>query len=203
VFCHGGVEDLSGAPPKNLDGTLTVAESMFAPHCDHINTAMTEPFDCVECHVKATDVLSQGHVFDDTPGMAEADLGGGLSPQGTYASGDGCQSLYCHGNGQGDNGAIATDAPAMSCDSCHAGLSSGAAGWSEMGGLHSFHLGSGARCEDCHQATTSNGTSIADPDLHVDGAHQIRFTDLSISYNSATGRCSGDCHGKNHENKSW
>jgi predicted CxxxxCH...CXXCH cytochrome family protein len=113
VFCHGGVEDLSGAPPKNLDGTLTVAESMFAPHYDHINTAMTEPFDCVECHVKATDVLSQGHVFDDTPGMAEVDLGGGLSPQGTYASGDGCQSLYCHGNGQGDNGAIATDAPAM------------------------------------------------------------------------------------------
>ena len=148
---------------------------------------------------------------------------GGLSPQGTYASGDGCQSLYCHGNGQGDNGVIATDAPAMSCDSCHAGLSSGSAGWSEMGGLHSFHLGSGARCEDCHQATTSNkhlkeglncgnchldvtedGLSIRAPGLHVDGPPiQIRFTDTNITYNRATNRCSGDCHGKEHENKSW
>ena len=144
VFCHGGVEDLSGGPPKNLDGTLTVAESVFPPHHDHINTAMTEPLDCRECHVKAADVLSVGHVFDDTPGTAEVDLGGGRSPRGTYDPDTGCAILYCHGTGQGDNGSVAVVAPPMTCESCHAGSSSSSGQLAEMSGLHGFHVSLGA-----------------------------------------------------------
>jgi predicted CxxxxCH...CXXCH cytochrome family protein len=149
------------------------------------------------------DVLSPGHAFDDTKGMAEVDLGGGLSPQGTYASGDGCQSLYCHGNGQGDNGSAVDGSASMQCDSCHPGLGSSEDAWDSMSGEHRKHLKEGFDCGNCHLDVTQDGLSIWGPLLHVDGANQIRFTDLSISYDPATGRCSGDCHGKNHEDKSW
>jgi predicted CxxxxCH...CXXCH cytochrome family protein len=201
LFCHGGVDNGFGSPPRDLAGVVT--NISFPGHTPHVSVGMAGGFDCVQCHVKAVDVLSPGHAFDDTKGVAEVDLGGGLSPRGTYATGDGCQSLYCHGNGQGDNGAIATDAPAMSCDSCHAGLSSGSAGWGEMGGLHSFHLGSGARCEDCHQATTSNSTSIADPDLHVNALREVDFSAAGFSWNLGERTCSGTCHSQSHSGSPW
>jgi len=50
---------------------------------------------------------------------------------------------------------------------------------------------------------TEDGLSIRGPLLHVDGANQTRFTDLSIHYDPATGRCSGDCHGEKHESERW
>jgi hypothetical protein len=203
VFCHGGVEDLSGAPPKNLDGTLTVAESMFAPHYDHINTAMTEPFDCVECHVKATDVLSQGHVFDDTPGMAEVDLGGGRSRLGTYDPANGCESLYCHGNGQGDNGSLAASDPPMTCESCHVGSNSPSADLDEMSGRHSFHVSIGAGCQDCHQATTDDGLTIAMPSLHINGLRDNQFSAPGFSYDQGSQSCTGSCHGYLHNARPW
>ncbi|RLB36880.1 MAG: hypothetical protein DRH30_14180 [Deltaproteobacteria bacterium] len=204
VFCHGGVEDLSGGPPKNLDGTLTVAASVFPPHYDHINTAMTEPLDCRECHVKAADVLSVGHVFDDTPGVAEVDLGGGRSPRGTYDAAKGCASLYCHGNGQGDNGSLAVVEPPMTCESCHPGSSSPAIDLDEMSGLHRFHLSSlGAGCQDCHQSTTSDGLTIATPSLHINGQRDFQFSAPGFAYDQADQSCSGSCHGYMHSARPW
>jgi len=201
VFCHGGVDNNFGSPPRDLAGML--ANISFPGHTPHVSVGMARGFDCVQCHVKAVDVLSPEHAFDDTKGVAEVDLAGGLSPQGTYSSNNGCQSLYCHGNGQGDNGAVATDGPAMSCESCHAGLSSGSAGWSEMGGLHDFHLGSGASCEDCHQGTTSNGTSIADPDLHVNAVREVSFSAAGFSWDLGQRTCSGTCHSHGHSALPW
>jgi predicted CxxxxCH...CXXCH cytochrome family protein len=203
IFCHGGVDDLTGAPPKNLDGTLTSAEGAFPPHHVHVESQLSDPLDCVQCHVKAVDVLSVGHVFDATPGVAEVDLAAGLSPQGTYSPGEGCQNLYCHGDGQGDNGAVNVSAPPMTCNSCHAGLSSGSAGWDQMGGLHSFHLSSGASCEDCHQATTANGTSIADPSRHVNAIRDVQLSAGGLAWNESERTCTGSCHGHAHAASSW
>lgn len=201
VFCHGGADNLLGSPPRDLAGVL--ANISFPGHTSHVTVGIAAGFDCVQCHVKAVDVLSAGHAFDDTKGVAEVDLAGGLSPQGTYASGAGCQSLYCHGNGQGDNGTVAADALPMTCESCHAGLSSGSAGWSQMGGLHEFHLDSGASCEDCHQRTTSNGTSIADPDLHVNAIRDVDFSAAGFSWDLGQRTCSGTCHSHGHSASSW
>ncbi len=201
VFCHGGVDDAFGAPPRDLAGVTT--NISFPGHTPHVSVGIARGFDCVQCHVKAVDVLSPGHAFDDTKGVAEVDLAGGSSPQGTYAAGTGCQSLYCHGTGQGDNGAVAADASPMTCESCHAGLSSGAAGWSEMGGLHAFHLGADASCEDCHQSTTSNGTSIADPDLHVNALREVDFSAPGFTWDLAQRTCSGTCHSHGHSGTPW
>ena len=203
VFCHGGVEDLSGAPPKNLDGTLTAAASVFAPHRAHVNTAMTGPLDCIECHVDATDVLTQGHVFDDTPGVAEVDLGGGRSPRGTYDALDGCASLYCHGNGQGDTGSLRAADPPMTCESCHAGASSPSVELAKMSGRHGFHISIGAGCQDCHQATTSDGLSITSPSLHINGQRDNQFSAPGFSYDQGTQGCTGTCHGYPHSARPW
>ena len=91
----------------------------------------------------------------------------------------------------------------MQCDSCHPGLGSDEDDWDSMSGEHRKHLKEGLNCGNCHLDVTEDGLSIRGPLLHVDGANQIRFTDLGISYNPATGRCAGDCHGKEHEDKRW
>ena len=201
LFCHGAIDNLSGAPPRDLAGVT--ANISFPGHTSHVTAGIARGFDCEQCHVKAVDVLSAGHAFDDTKGVAEVDLAAGLSPQGTYSSAAGCQSLYCHGNGQGDNGAIAVSAPPMTCESCHAGVTSGPARWDEMGGLHAFHLGSGARCEDCHQATTADSASIADPSLHVNALHDLDFSAAGFTWDRTQRTCTGTCHSESHSALPW
>ena len=72
-----------------------------------------------------------------------------------------------------------------------------------MSGEHRKHLKETFNCGNCHLDVTEDGLSIRAPLLHVDGANQIRFTDTRITYDYLTNSCAGDCHGKNHENKSW
>ncbi len=203
VFCHGGVENQTGAPPRNLDGTLVSAGSSFPAHDAHVGTAMTEALDCVECHVKAVDVLSVGHVFDDTPGMAEVDLGGGRSPRGTYDVSTGCASLYCHGDGQGDNGSSSTTALPMTCESCHAGAGSDPGALDAMSGLHGLHVSDGAGCQDCHQATTADGVTIAAPAIHINGLRDTQFSAAGFFYDQSEQTCTGTCHGYPHDARPW
>lgn len=203
TFCHGGVENDSGAPPKNLDGSLSSAGSAFPAHDAHVRTSLTTQLDCVECHVKAVDVLSVGHVFDDTPGVAEVDLAGGRSPRGTYDRATGCASLYCHGDGQSDNGSLASTDPPMSCESCHAGASSPAVDLDAMSGLHGLHVSNGAGCQDCHQATTADGQMIATPSLHINGQRDHAFSAPGFSYDQSAQTCTGTCHLYSHDARPW
>lgn len=203
VFCHGGVENDTGAPPRNLDGSSASAGSAFPVHDAHVGTSLTTELDCVECHVKAVDVLSVGHVFDDTPGIAEVDLGGGRSPRGTYDQATGCTSLYCHGNGQGDNGSLAATDPPMTCESCHAGESSPTVELDAMSGRHSLHLSNGAGCKDCHQATTADGVTIAMPSLHINGQRDHAFSAPGFSYDPSAQTCTGTCHTYVHTGRPW
>jgi len=204
TFCHGGVEDTTGAPPRNLDGTTEVQAGTFPPHAVHVAGGVGPAYDCVQCHVKATDVLTVGHAFDSTPKVAEVDMGGGLSGLGSWDRSSGCSNLYCHGNGRNDNGQVAASAGPMQCDSCHAGMNSGIAGWTGMSGLHSLHLqASGVTCAECHSQVTSDGTSIADPDLHVDGIREISFLASGFNYSPSGQACAGTCHGHDHASSTW
>src|SRR3970282_2725558 len=36
TFCHGGVDDTTGAPPRNLDGTTEVQAGTLPPHAVHV-----------------------------------------------------------------------------------------------------------------------------------------------------------------------
>jgi predicted CxxxxCH...CXXCH cytochrome family protein len=204
TFCHGGSDDSTGAPPRHLDGTAAGA-GVFAPHPRHVTTTLAAPIDCRECHVKPDDVLSPGHAFDTTPAVAEVTFAGGRSALGRFdATARACANLYCHGNGRGDNGQVEVNAAPMTCTSCHAGLASGSAGWSTMSGKHRLHLGlGGITCGDCHRGVTSDGVGIADASLHVNGARDLAFSAAGFAFDAAAQRCSGDCHGEGHGNRSW
>jgi len=207
TFCHGGVANDTGAPPRNLDGTDQVGP--FPVHTIHVTgSSLAVAFDCKQCHTKAIDALSPGHIFDDTPGEAENDFGDGLSPQTAFALPDRtCSNNYCHGSGRGDDGEVAALAGSLACDSCHPVAVSGAPGWGVMSGLHGLHLGlPDVTCGECHQETTSDGVSIATLDLHVDGRRQVAFggsVPAGFSFASANQSCTGACHGFDHAGLGW
>jgi predicted CxxxxCH...CXXCH cytochrome family protein len=206
TFCHGGVINDTGAPPRNLDGTDQVGP--FPVHTIHVTgSGFAVPFDCKQCHTKAIDVLSPGHVFDETPGEAENDFGDGLSPQTSFSLPDRtCSNNYCHGSGRGDDGEIAALAGSLACDSCHPVAVSGAAGWGRMSGLHNLHLGlPDVTCGECHQATTTDGVSIASLDLHVDGRRDVSFGGAAtgVGFAADTQTCNGACHGYTHTGQGW
>lgn len=201
TFCHGGGDNMTGAPPRNLDGTS--GPGVFAAHSQHVGTALAARIDCVQCHVKATDVLSPGHIFDATPGVAEVDFGGGLNAQGKLGA-NGCENLYCHGAGRADDGKVAMSDPPMTCTSCHPGLASGAAGWASMSGQHALHLGaSGVTCGDCHTRVTTDGVALANPSLHVDGTREVDFAQAGMSFDVSAQSCAGTCHGHAHAGQVW
>ncbi|MDB4952701.1 MAG: cytochrome family protein [Myxococcales bacterium] len=205
TFCHGGVENNTGAPPRNLDGTDLIGP--FPAHTAHITgSAIANAYDCVQCHTKANDVLSPGHVFDATPGEAENDYGAGLSPQAHFTRADGtCTNVYCHGTGRADDGNISARATTLPCTGCHPTQESGAAGWGNMSGPHSLHMASltTISCADCHSTTTTDGTTIASKDLHINGQRDVAITAPSFDYKQATQTCTGTCHGYAHTNVIW
>jgi hypothetical protein len=201
IFCHGGIDNATGAPPRNLDGTST--GGVFPPHSRHVGTTMAASIDCIQCHVKPTDVLSVGHVFDATPGRAENVFTAGRSPRGRREP-DGCNSLYCHGHGMLDDGHVAIGGAPMTCTSCHAGITSGASGWATMSGGHAQHLSiAGVTCADCHLAVTHDSASIADASLHVNGRRDVHFAAAGFSYDAGTRTCTGTCHGSGHGGHTW
>ncbi|MGE0402509.1 MAG: hypothetical protein AB7T06_37755 [Kofleriaceae bacterium] len=206
TFCHGGVETQTGAPPRNIDGTDLVGP--FPAHTEHVvGSAIAKPYDCGQCHTKANDVLSPGHVFDSTPREAENDFGGGLSPQASFDRASGtCASVYCHGSGRFDDGTIGARAAALPCSGCHPTQDSGPVGWGTMSGPHSLHVGSSTSitCADCHsQTTTPDGTSIASKELHINGTRDVSITEAGFTYNATTKACTGACHGFTHTSTTW
>ncbi|HEU0034987.1 MAG TPA: CxxxxCH/CxxCH domain-containing protein [Kofleriaceae bacterium] len=203
TFCHGGVDNKTGAPPRNLDGTDLVGP--FPGHTIHVTgSAIANAYDCTQCHVKAIDVLSPGHVFDATPGEAENDYGSGLSPQAKFNPADGtCSNAYCHGSGRGDDGNVARDA-AVACSGCHPTQESGAAGWGNMSGPHMLHMSlAGVSCADCHSTTTTDGTTIASKALHINGLRDVAITEPGFAYDGAKATCNGSCHGYVHAGDVW
>lgn len=201
TFCHGGVDNQTGAPPRDLDGSG--GGGSFPAHTAHVTAGVASASDCIQCHVKATDVLSPGHVFDDTPGAAEVDLGGGASPQGAY-DGEGCARTYCHGTGRGDDGDVAVSAGPRGCTSCHAGMTSSETALAAMSGTHQLHVADDAiTCADCHARVTTDGSSIADRALHVDGERDVSFAAAGVTFAAGAQTCTGTCHGHDHAARPW
>jgi len=200
TYCHGGDETDLGAPPRGLDDTADPATLAFKAHSAHGRGDKHMVFDCAECHVQPTDVLSEGHVFDDTPGKAEVDFGAGLSNVAAWDGNGGCSNLYCHGNGRTDTGTANASTANLACNSCHAGRSVGTA-WLQMSGKHAKHLWEGIGCEVCHADTVNASDTLVDPARHVNGIADVRFNTNVITIDA--GHCTGACHGEGHNNTRW
>lgn len=204
TFCHGGIDNTTGAPPEDIDDNSDESSLAFRAHTRHVETNTHTAFDCTSCHVKPTDVLSAGHLFDATPAISEVSFLDGLSDKGKYAGNGSCSTLYCHGNGQGDNGSVTHTAAPLACDACHPGASSGRDAWGTMSGAHEDHLREGITCQDCHSDTTTNGTTVATPAKHVNGvADFVPPYGASLTRNSGTGTCTGTCHTETHSAERW
>lgn len=206
TFCHGGTETDGGAPPRDIDGETDPSLGSFPHHTVHLSdTEYKLAFPCETCHAVPTDVLSAGHLFvgDGTPGQAELDFSGGLSPAGTW-DGLTCSSLYCHGDGQGDNGSRTIGEEIEDCAACHPHRSSGSKAWAEMSGAHDRHLsmGEGFECGDCHKDVVITWAPIEDPSLHVNGRPDVR-TVGTIVWDGDTETCTGECHLEEHDARSW
>ena len=196
VYCHGGYDNLTGAPPDDLDNALSPAALNFPPHTVHVVPGNNAPFDCKHCHLKPTKALDKGHFLDTTPGKAEVDLTKGLSASGKYSSGT-CSSLYCHGNGRGHNGTLKSTAAKRTCGSCHPYTSSGSTAWASMSGDHGKHLGKKMVCSDCHSSVDKNG-KITTLSLHING--KVETPKL---YNASGKNCTGLCHSMLHFFHGW
>ena len=199
TFCHGGDDNDTGAPPRDLGSP--VAGISFPGHTSHVTQGIASAAACTECHAAVDDVLTPGHAFDDSAGAAEVEMSAGRSPAGTYADGT-CSNLYCHGSGRGDDGVAEVDMAAPTCAGCHPSIASSSTDWGTMSGDHRRHLGLGYGCEECHEAVTTDSTTIASPSLHVDRQNQVAFLVDTLTYSAGNRRCTGSCHGESHDD-SW
>ena len=199
TYCHGGSMSDSGAPPRDLAGLVDLTMLSFKSHTAHEEEIVHMGYDCAQCHVMPTDVLSDGHVFDATEGKAEVVFSGGLSAQGTYDGNGGCSNLYCHGNGQ-SNGSFTDGNDTPECGDCHAGPNSSALDLRNLSGEHFKHLREGVDCVDCHNTLNAQG-EIGIASQHVNGTVEIDMGNESITWNGAT--CDGSCHRENHRNEGW
>jgi predicted CxxxxCH...CXXCH cytochrome family protein len=192
TYCHGGELDATGAPPQDIDDNADPLTISFPEHAEHVGGPDHPAYDCVQCHVKPTDALSAGHLFDDlTPAVAEVDLSAGISSGGQFDGTSTCTNLWCHGDGAGDNGRVRKGDGPLDCNSCHP--------QSGLNDEHAEHLGEGVDCAECHPDVSAQ-LDIVDPTLHVDGAVQIELP-ATMDYDGQ--RCDGVCHGETHVNRTW
>ncbi|MFH1469687.1 MAG: CxxxxCH/CxxCH domain-containing protein [Pseudomonadota bacterium] len=197
TFCHGGVEDSTGAPPYDIDGSETGLS--YPEHGVHVQQTIHAAWGCEQCHITPADAMSAGHVFvgDSTPAIAEVTMTSGLSPAGIYAGGASCANLYCHGDGASTPGTAATGAT-LGCTDCHGG----AASTRTLSGVHAEHLTAGGTCADCHADTAADDTTISDPLPHVDGDVDVAMVS-GMTWDGAAESCSGTCHGVAHAGATW
>ncbi|TNF33297.1 MAG: CxxxxCH/CxxCH domain-containing protein [Deltaproteobacteria bacterium] len=188
TFCHGGADNDTGAPPEAIDGTLERSFLGVGAHSAHVvDTATHAAFACTTCHPALPDsVFSAGHIDGD--GVAENAFAGIAAATSFDLTAATCSTVYCHGNGQGDNGsAVWTSTTAMTCSSCHPTTGTG------MSGEHRKHISHNVKCSSCHADVASGSSSIIDVDLHVNGTPDIHLS--QGTYDATTRRCSGVCHG--------
>jgi len=173
----------------------------FRAHSSHVGANNHAPFDCAVCHLKPLDVLSAGHMFDDSPERAEVAFRGALASGAVYDGNGGCSNVYCHGDGSGLPGAVQDDGKATECGSCHPDANSSAAEWNGMSGEHALHLLDGMVCSDCHASVSDGSQNIVSVEEHVDGDISHAFSETTIQMNGST--CTGICHSKIHFIRSW
>lgn len=195
TFCHGGQLDATGAPPLDIDGQDDPDKITFPPHHAHVTaTDHHAAYDCTQCHVKPTNVLSPGHVFvgDDTPG--EADVHFGVLSSGGRYDGSTCSNVYCHGNGRtsGDAGKTET----FTCSGCHGHRTNPG----RLSGEHEDHVEEGVKCGECHSETVSEWDVILDPAKHVNGSVNLK---LPSTITRSGDTCNGSCHGVGHDDRDW
>ena len=192
TFCHGDPSIGRASPPVDTQGRSDASMVSVGTHASHLGTAIAAPIGCDACHPSRGDVRTDAAHLDGD-GVAEVVFGtlartGGKSPGYTRstATSASCASTYCHGNfAGGANATISWSSGAqVTCASCH--------GNPPSSGEHPRHVtGKNISCAYCHAGTL--------PDLHVNGAKDVRFGGTwnarAVTGTWSSGSCSVSCHG--------
>ncbi|MFQ5864972.1 MAG: cytochrome c3 family protein [bacterium] len=101
TVCHGGVDNLTGAPPEDLDGNRDADARGVGAHTAHLSEGqLAVGFGCGTCHVVPDSLYAAGHVDSDLPAevsFSKLALVDDADPT-WQAESESCQNAYCHGN---------------------------------------------------------------------------------------------------------
>jgi len=191
--CHGS--STSSAPPKDLKGNTDHTARGVGAHAAHLKVSpWHREVQCVACHVAPTTRDAPGHLDGDNVAEVKFDA---LNPAAVYTAGTTtCSSLYCHGNGRGNNGTqLWVGAGPLPCTGCHRTDGTG------MSGEHEAHVKDRRLgCVTCHSTVVNATLGIINANLHINGLHEVKMQ--QGTYNAGTRSCSQlgtGCHGA----RSW
>ncbi len=199
TMCHGGADNLTGAPPSGLRGELLPSDRAIGAHSKHLSGGtIAHAFACTECHVVPATYVSAGHLGTDS--IAEMTWGPLAKPASIWnRTANTCASTYCHGNFSGGttaNTPVWTGTNQAACGSCH----DVGANPTLLGGRHRKHVVSeGLGCFNCHATTVDAAKNIIGPAVHVDGQFTVKFAAGTGTYSGGTCTEPGGCHG----NENW
>ncbi|MBN2009530.1 CxxxxCH/CxxCH domain-containing protein [candidate division KSB1 bacterium] len=188
--CHGGVDNSTGAPPKDIANNKSQTAPGVGAHTVHLEASRwSNPVACNECHKVPTSLYETGHVDSDLPAelvWGEFTKTGGLTP--TYQNTT-CNNVYCHGaslNGGSDSSPLWTQTESMTCNNCH--------GLPPATGAHIVHVeDAGVQCGTCHVGYEKNVS--VDKTVHINGVKNVQLV-ASIGGTYANGKCANTaCHG--------
>lgn len=101
TVCHGGVDNLTGAPPHDLFGNGDVESPGVGVHTPHLEgEELSSGFSCSTCHIVPDSLYAPNHIDSDLP--AEVVFSGqalltNASPQWDHNTLS-CSGTYCHGS---------------------------------------------------------------------------------------------------------
>jgi len=218
--CHGGKDNLTGAPPAATwgyagdpnrgGGTLDAIRA--GAHTSHVTASAIAPiFDCAVCHVVPLDALSHGHIDAATATVSFAGLASGgvtapLPPPTWDRTTATCSSTYCHGatlTGGTSKTPVwtAVGQGQAACGTCH--------GVPPVSANHPPVSNDLKGCNPCHSGTIDANGGLIPPSaggMHLDGTieatggHAASWMDTSspdfhaFSANRGIASCTS-CHG--------
>ncbi|MFQ6114986.1 MAG: CxxxxCH/CxxCH domain-containing protein [bacterium] len=101
VVCHGGVDNMTGAPPEDLNGNRDTEFRGVGAHTAHLSEGQFSlGFECETCHVVPDSFYAAGHVDSNLPAeviFSKLALVDKADPTWQIES-ESCQNAFCHGN---------------------------------------------------------------------------------------------------------
>lgn len=124
TFCHGGVDNDTGAPPEGVFGEAATDEIAVGAHTAHLaaEPSWHKEFGCTACHEVPADALDAGHI-DGTVGHSWGELATAGSAVPVW-DGTSCSGVYCHGVKSSGGTQTApewttVDGSQSTCGACH------------------------------------------------------------------------------------
>jgi predicted CxxxxCH...CXXCH cytochrome family protein len=204
TMCHGtsgrtggsAANPVNAAPPVGTYGHETDATRIGA-HLAHLQSTLSPPVQCSECHVVPTTALSPGHANgpDATITFGTLARADGSNPTWNGAS---CSASYCHGSTT-NGGSLKTPnwsggASQAACGTCHSVATA------SLGGHHDSPSEHRVACSTCHgdgySSSAVTGAAIA---THVNGLPITIKPGNPPGWDPTRRGCTNSCHGNQFE----